>query len=110
MLDGWLQAGEKAWVSVTQQSEIVGQEWGWVHTIHLNVENIARQIKADYPDLDSHMLADALHEANHIRHTNLYWDQQEQEVGENFAEDVGLASPYQRANGLLPNIGTSDKP
>ena len=70
-----LQAGEKAWGAVAQLFKIVGQERGWRHHSHRQLESIGRHIRSEYPDLSSQSLADALSDAYHIGHENFYENQ-----------------------------------
>ena len=70
-----LQAGEKSWGAVAQLFKIVGQERGWRHHSHRQLESIGRHIRSEYPDLSSQPLADALSDAYHIGHENFYENQ-----------------------------------
>ena len=64
-----LQAGEKAWGAVAQQLKIVGQDRGWRHTSHRQVEAIGRQLTIEHGDTK---LAQALGDAYHVGHENFY--------------------------------------
>ena len=76
LMDGnRLQAGEKAWGAVAQHLKLVGEARGWSHTNHRQVESIGRHIRAEYPELDSPTLADAMSDAYHVGHANFYENQ-----------------------------------
>ena len=70
-----LQAGEKAWGAIAQLFKIVGQERGWQHHSHRQLESIGHHVRAEYPDLDSTAVADTLWGAYHIGHINFYENQ-----------------------------------
>ncbi len=88
-----LQAGEKAWAAVAQLLKIVGHERGWRHTAHRQVESIGRHIRAEYPDLDSAPLADALSDAYRVGHINFYENQEEPERIAELVDDVERELP-----------------
>ena len=66
------QAGEKAWGAVAQYLKIVGQDREWNHRSHRNLENIGRQICAEFPDHAGAEFANALSDAYHRGHENFY--------------------------------------
>ena len=88
-----LQAGEKAWAAVAQLLKIVGHERGWQHTAHRQVESIGRHIRAEYPDLDSAPLADALSDAYRVGHINFSENQEEHERVAELVDDVERELP-----------------
>ena len=67
-----LQAGEKAWGAVAQYLKIIGEQRGWRHDSHHQLDNIARHILAEYYDYE---LALALSDAYNIGHKNFYENQ-----------------------------------
>ena len=67
-----IQAGEKAWGAVAQQLKLIGEQRGWRNNSHRQLESIGRQIRAEYPYLDSPELAVALSDAYHKGHENFY--------------------------------------
>ena len=67
-----LQAGEKAWGAVAQYLKIIGEDRGWQHGSHRQLESIGRHIRAEYPDFGSEEFADALSDAYHKGHRNFY--------------------------------------
>ena len=83
-----LQAGEKAWGAVAQQLKIVGEARGWNHTSHRQMESIGRHIRAEYPELASQQLADAMSDAYHVGHSNFYNNQRSQEEIAEVVDDV----------------------
>ena len=67
-----LQAGEKAWGAVAQYLKIIGDNRGWRHNSHRNLESITRQILDEYPDHDSVALTRALTDVYYNGHKNFY--------------------------------------
>jgi hypothetical protein len=64
-----LQAGEKAWGAVAQNLKIIGDQRGWNHGNHQQLETIGRQIVEEFNDA---FLAQAIGEAFHNGHRNFY--------------------------------------
>ena len=73
-----LQAGEKAWGAVAHNLKAIG-EWreGGATSSHQQVENIGRQIVAEYQDSD---LGEAILDAYHKGHENFYENQRSEET------------------------------
>ena len=67
-----LQAGEKAWGAVAQHLKIIGDDRGWKHGSHRQLEYIGRQISVEYPDYASPEFTEALSNAYHKGHENFY--------------------------------------
>ena len=67
-----LQAGEKAWGAVAQQLKIIGEERGWNHTTHRQLEYIGKHIVVEFNEPE---LANALSDAYHKGHRNFYENQ-----------------------------------
>ena len=67
-----LQAGEKAWGAVAQNLKVIGELRGWSHQTHQQVENIGRQIVAEFKDIE---LGEALSDAYNRGHVNFYENQ-----------------------------------
>ena len=67
-----LQAGEKAWGAIAHNLKAIGESRGWYYDSHQQVENIGRQIVAEYQDTD---LGEAISEAYHKGHENFYENQ-----------------------------------
>ena len=67
-----LQAGEKAWGAVAQNLKVIGELRGWNHQSHQQVENIGRQIVAEFKDIE---LGEALSDAYNRGHVNFYENQ-----------------------------------
>ena len=88
-----MQAGEKAWGAVAQQLKIVGQERGWNHTSHRQIESIGHHIRAEYPDLDSQELADAMLAAYQVGHVNFYENHRTHQELAEVVEDVERVLP-----------------
>ena len=88
-----LQAGEKAWGAVAQLFKIVGQERGWRHHSHRELDSIGRQIRAEYPDLSSQSLADALSDAYHVGHENFYENRYDSDEIEALVDSVDRELP-----------------
>ena len=63
-----LQAGEKAWAAAAQHLKIVGEQRGWYHGPHRQLENIGRQIVTEYNEPE---LGNAL-SAAYKGHENFY--------------------------------------
>ncbi len=72
-----LQAGEKAWGAIAHNLKAIGESRGWYHDSHQQVENIGRQIVAEYQDTD---LGEAISEAYHKGHENFYENQRSHET------------------------------
>lgn len=66
-----LQAGEKAWGAIAHNLKVIGEQRGWNHGNHQQIENIGRQIvmefQAPYPEL-----GEAISEVFHHGHKNFY--------------------------------------
>jgi hypothetical protein len=66
-----LQAGEKAWGAIAHNLKVIGEQRGWNHGSHQQIENIGRQIvvecQALYPDL-----GEAISDVFHYGHRNFY--------------------------------------
>ncbi len=88
-----LQAGEKAWGAVVQLLKMVGEQRDWKHGSNRQIESIGRQIRAEYPDLDSTALGNALHDAYSIGHANFYENRWGDETIKGVVEDVAEALP-----------------
>ena len=88
-----LQAGEKTWGAVAQLLKMVGEQRGWNHVTHRQVEDIAHLIRAEYPDLDSQLLGDALWAAYKIGHENFYENQYDLDTIRGVVDDVESALP-----------------
>ena len=67
-----LQAGEKAWGAVAQHLKIIGDDRGWKHGSHRQLESIGQHIRAEYTDYDSGDFAAAMSNAYHKGHKNFY--------------------------------------
>ncbi len=67
-----LQAGEKAWGAVAQYLKIIGEQRGWRHTSHRQLESIAHHVRAEYPEYNSAQFTDALWFAYRNGHENFY--------------------------------------
>ncbi len=67
-----LQAGEKAWGAVAHQLKIIGEQRGWNHESHRQVENIGKHIVVEFNEPE---LANALSDAYHKGHRNFYENQ-----------------------------------
>ena len=62
-----LQAGEKAWGAVAHNLKAIGESRGWRHESHQQVENIGRQLVAEYQDSDlGEAILDAYHTSTKI--------------------------------------------
>ncbi len=66
-----LQAGEKAWGAIAHNLKVIGEQRGWLHGNHQQIENIGRQIVVEvhalYPDL-----GEAISDVFHYGHRNFY--------------------------------------
>ena len=87
-----LQAGEKAWGAVAQYLKIIGDNRGWHHTSHRNLEYIARQILDEYSDHDSAALAHSLSDVYRNGHKNFY---------DNHATDEEIAGVVDNTESLV---------
>ena len=67
-----LQAGEKAWGAVAHNLKVIGDQRGWHHGNHQQIENIGRQIVAELRDPE---LGHAISDAYHYGHGNFYENQ-----------------------------------
>ncbi len=72
-----LQAGEKAWGAVAHNLKAVGEQRGWHHGSHQQIENIGRQIVAEVgrqivAEVDSGELGNAIAETFQNGHRNFY--------------------------------------
>lgn len=67
-----LQAGEKAWGAVAQHLKIIGDDRGWNHSSHRQLESIGQHIRAEYPDYSSGDFVAAMSDAYHKGHKNFY--------------------------------------
>ena len=86
-----LQAGEKAWGAVAQHLKIIGDDRGWNHGSHRQLESIWRQISVEYPDYHSAEFADALSDAYHKGRINFYHDSFNLDEVEEIVEGVEKA-------------------
>ena len=87
-----LQAGEKAWGAIAHNLKVIGELRGWYHESHRQVENIGRQIVAEYQDSD---LGEAISEVYHKGHENFYENQRSHET---------LREVLARAEEALPTL------
>ena len=67
-----LQAGEKAWGAVAHNLKVIGEQRGWNHASHQQIENIARQIVIEFEDA---RLGQAISDVFHNGHRNFYENQ-----------------------------------
>ena len=88
--DNRLQAGEKAWGAVAQYLKIIGEQRGWYHKSHRQLDSIGRHLVAEY---DQAQLAVALSDAYHKGHENFYDNQRSFEEIEETIEEVEEALP-----------------
>ncbi len=88
-----LQAGEKAWGAVVQLLKMVGEQRDWNHGSNRQIESIGRQIRAEYPDLDSQDLGHALNDAYHKGHENFYENRRNEATVRAVVEDVAETLP-----------------
>ena len=80
-----LQAGEKAWGAVAQNLKVIGELRGWNHQNHQQIENIGRQIVAEFKDIE---LGEAISNVYHIGHRNFYENQWSSDT---IGETIGTA-------------------
>ena len=73
-----LQAGEKAWGAIAHNLKAIAEWRGWNHGSHQQVENIGRQIVAEYQD--SPTSARRSSDAYHKGHENFYENQRSEET------------------------------
>ena len=64
-----LQAGEKAWGAVAHNLKAIGEQRGWHHGSHQQVENIGRQIIVEFGNAE---LGNAIAETFQNGHRNFY--------------------------------------
>ena len=64
-----LQAGEKAWGAVAHNLKAIGEQRGWHHGSHQQIENIGRQIVVEF---DNAELGNAIAETFQNGHRNFY--------------------------------------
>ncbi len=67
-----LQAGEKAWGAVAHTLKTIGEQRGWNHGSHQQIQNIGRQIVVEFQDAE---LGEAISEVFHKGHRNFYENQ-----------------------------------
>jgi hypothetical protein len=67
-----LQAGEKAWGAIAHNLKVIGEQRGWGHESHQQLENIGRQIIVEF---DTSELGNAISEVFHNGHRNFYENQ-----------------------------------
>lgn len=96
-----LQAGEKAWGAVAQYLKIIGEQRGWHHGSHSQVEGIGRHILMEFAPFhkgkEMTELSNALSDAYHRGHNNFYENQHSyQEIAETI-EEVEEALPTLQA-------------
>ena len=92
-----LQAGEKAWGAVAQHLKIIGDNRGWKHGSHRQLESIGRQISVEYPDYASPEFTEALSDAYHKGHENFYDNRRDIDEIEDTIEEVEKALPVLEA-------------
>ena len=88
--DNRLQAGENAWGAVAQYLKIIGEQRGWYHKSHRQLDSIGRHLVAEY---DQAQLAVALSDAYHKGHENFYDNQRSFQEMEETIEEVEEALP-----------------
>ncbi len=88
-----LQAGEKAWGAVAQYLKIIGEQRGWYHKSHRQLESIGHHVRAEYPDYDSGPFAEGLSAAYHKGHENFYENYRSREEVEESIEGAENALP-----------------
>ena len=64
-----LQAGEKAWGAIAHNLKVIGEQRGWDHGSHQQLENLARQIVVEFQDAE---LSTEISEVFHNGHRNFY--------------------------------------
>ncbi len=67
-----LQAGEKAWGAIAHNLKVIGEQRGWNHGSHQQIENIARQIVIEFEDA---RLGQAISDVFYNGHRNFYENQ-----------------------------------
>ena len=67
-----LQAGEKAWGAIAHHLKAIGEQRGWRHKSHRQIEYIGRQIVAELQDIE---LGEAFSDVYYKGHQNLYENQ-----------------------------------
>lgn len=80
-----LQAGEKAWGAVAHNLKAIAEERGWHHGSHQQIENIGRQIVAEFRNAE---LGFAISDVFYNGHGNFYENQRS--ISE-LRETLGLA-------------------
>ncbi len=103
-----LQAGEKAWGAIAQQLKIVGQERGWRHSSHQQLEGIGRIIIHEYPDLAPQQLVEALTDAYRVGHENFYENMYDAAHIEEMLGDVERELP--RLEQLVAEASSNPRP
>ena len=92
LLDGdRLQAGEKAWGAVAHGLKTIGEQRGWNHKNHQQIENIGRHIVVEFND---HELSEAVSDVYHNGHRNFY---ENQNTWAEMKETVALAEQAMHA-------------
>ena len=86
-----LQAGEKAWGAIAQNLKVIGEQRGWSHKNHQQIENIGRQIVVEFND---HELSEAMSDVFYNGHRNFY---ENQNSWAEMKETVSLAEEALRA-------------
>ena len=89
-----LQAGEKAWGAIAHNLKVIGEQRGWNHWNHQQLENIGRHIVVEF---ESAELANAISEAFHNGHRNFYENQRTLEE---------MRITIEAAEGALPLLET----
>lgn len=67
-----LQAGEKAWGAIAHTLKTIGEQRGWSHKSHQQIENIGRQIVVEFNEPE---LGEAISDVFHNGHRNFYENQ-----------------------------------
>ena len=67
-----LQAGEKAWGAIAHNLKVLGEQRGWNHKNHQQIENIGRQVVVEFQDPE---LGEAISDVFHNGHRNFYENQ-----------------------------------
>ena len=67
-----LQAGEKAWGAIAHNLKVIGEQRGWNHDNHQQIENIGRQIVMEFQNA---LLGEDISEVFHNGHKNFYENQ-----------------------------------
>lgn len=89
-----LQAGEKAWGAIAHNLKAIGEQRGWNHGNHQQVENIGRQIVVEFND---HELGEVISEVFHNGHKNFY---------ENYRTLDEMRETIEAAEEALPTLET----